>query len=378
MVKKKNVLIINSGSTPIPPTSGGAVQQVLFDIACGLINRGWDVGILTPSTRESEREGKKWNDKIRWYYIPGLVKSGGIKGILNSISSIKKSLRNVNPDEYKNIIIFDPYIASAVYKWNRHSKIIWSAHNGREKTKLLTNLWTRNVEDIVCITEFLKREFVEITNRSKDSIKVINNPLQNYWLTDRISLDYQPNSILFCGRIVPQKGLDILISALETLSDDIKRKIQLGIVGSTHFYGAKESSYSKAVREQVENSGLNYKWHGYVSHNNLIELYDQYDILAVPSNWDEPATLVAPEGQARGCKIVATTAGGLPEMIAPVWRDYLAAPGDINALANSIQNIINLNDEKSQSFKLEALKWLREKVGFEEVITKWEKLILED
>jgi len=371
----KNVLIINSGSTPIPATSGGAVQQVLFSVAVGLANKGWKVGILTSTTRQSIDETKKYKN-INWFNITSDIKSGGINSIFQSMKVVKQALKGISPSDYNNILIFDPYLASAVYKWNPKAKIIWSAHNVRNKTRFLIKWWTRNVNYVISVSGFLQKELKKYTGNK--TYEVIHNPLPNRWLEEFKGMERTPSTILFCGRIVPEKGLDILIKALENLPYELKKKVKLGVAGSTHFYGANESDYSLKVKENIKISNINYEWLGYVNNKDLPELYSRYDVLVIPSNWAEPATLVAGEGQARGCKVVATKAGGLPEMVAPVWRDLLAEPGDVETLTKSLEKVIRISEDKADQYRQSATQWITQEIGLEKVIEKWERILQTD
>jgi glycosyltransferase involved in cell wall biosynthesis len=67
-------------------------------------------------------------------------------------------------------------------------------------------------------------------------------------------------------------------------------------------------------------------------------LLNQHRILAVPSRWEEPFGVVALEGIACGCVVVAADGGGLPEAIGPCGVTF--ARGDAGALAERFRELL--------------------------------------
>ncbi|GMK48354.1 hypothetical protein PghCCS26_54840 [Paenibacillus glycanilyticus] len=373
-MKQNSVLFINSGELPIPARSGGAIQQVLQNIAKGLVLRKWKVGVLTTSNSESLSAQKSYPENhITWHSILGKVQSGGITGIVQSKLSIKKSLNKISPQEYENVIIFDPYLAPEVHSWNPNAKIIWSAHNVRDKSAFLVNHWCKHVDTIASVSEFLKGS---IENTLKQSLKrkhiVLHNPLPSEWFTNEKQIQRKKNSVLFCGRIVPQKGLDILIKAIMLLPEHLKATLELGIAGGTHFLGSKENAYSISLKKLLDESGVNYKLLGFINNDQLYQVYDEYEILVIPSNWAEPAPLVAGEGQARDCKIISSTAGGLPELVAPYWRDYLVKPGEPLLLKEAL---VRMFREKHYNYSNEVKTWLSNERDMNKILDKWGEIM---
>lgn len=372
-MNNQSVLIINSGSLPIPPVSGGAVQQVLYTVARGLAERGWKVGILTPSSNLSEESRYKGGSTIMWHNIHGEINSGGVWGIIKSMMKVHRSLKEIRRGEYANVIVFDPYIINIVKSWDNEAKIIWSVHNVRNRTKRFIKWWAKDLDSVISISEFLKQEInksLPVSVRDKNT--VIYNPLPEKWFSESSNASRRAKSILFCGRIVSHKGLDVLIDALQLLPNDLKSNIQLGIAGATHFKGSHESEYSLKVRAQLEESNLNYNYLGYVDHANLHLVYDEYDLLVIPSNWAEPATLVAGEGQSRGCIIVASDVGGLPEMVHAEWHKFLVPPGSVAELAAAVKEA--LTTEHNGKFD-QVKEWLNREFNVNTIVYKWEKVI---
>ena len=63
-----------------------------------------------------------------------------------------------------------------------------------------------------------------------------------------------------------------------------------------------------------------------------------HKIMVVPSIWEEPFGVVALEGIAAGCAVVASRGGGLPEAVGPCG--ILFPNGDVSALAAALKDLL--------------------------------------
>ncbi|MBS0352323.1 MAG: glycosyltransferase family 4 protein [Proteobacteria bacterium] len=104
--------------------------------------------------------------------------------------------------------------------------------------------------------------------------------------------------LLFVGRLDKQKGVDVLIEAMESLSDEF----HLVIAGDVVVGGGAVKS--------ISNCSLT----GWVNAAQLETLYSAADILIVPSRW-EGFGLVAIEGMRAKLPVVVSNAGALPEIV---------------------------------------------------------------
>ncbi|MWC27315.1 glycosyltransferase family 4 protein [Paenibacillus sp. MMS18-CY102] len=375
-MRERSILFVNSSSLPIPAASGGAIQQVLGQIAAELANRGWDVGMMTMMTEQSIARQPSFAERpLRWHAIDAPIQSGGLRGIWDARKTVKRLLRGIDPSLYAHVVVFDPYIAPVVRRWSAEAKIIWSAHNVKKKTKHALRWWCKAMDGIISVSGFLQASLEQTIPRAlKLTHEVIHNPLGQEWLEADASAKRQPNSVLYCGRIVEDKGLHFLVDALAQLPDPLKQGVKLSIAGGSHFLGSTDSPYIQSVIRQLEQSGVAYESLGFIPHDQLITVYDRHDVLVIPSNWDDPAPVVASEGQARNCRMIATTAGGLPEIVAPYWRDYLVPRGDVRALSSSIARMLESGQEAAAA--TEVRQWLNHEFSTSEIIQQWEAMLL--
>ncbi|KAF0242834.1 MAG: group 1 glycosyl, partial [Chitinophagaceae bacterium] len=113
---------------------------------------------------------------------------------------------------------------------------------------------------------------------------------------------------VFVGRLVSDKGVDLLIRSFKQVIATFP-DAQLTIFGDGPEKGA--------LLEIIDSLLLT----KYITINTplppeaLAQQLAHYKWLVIPSIWEEPFGLVALEGLASGCKIIAANGGGLPEAV---------------------------------------------------------------
>jgi glycosyltransferase involved in cell wall biosynthesis len=114
--------------------------------------------------------------------------------------------------------------------------------------------------------------------------------------------------LVFLGRLVDDKGVDLLLQALSRVRER-GSKPRLTIIGR----GPEEP----ALRQLSSQLGLDaqVEFVGQVSGADLVELLNRHRVLVAPSRWQEPFGLVALEGMACGCVPLVADCGGLPDAI---------------------------------------------------------------
>lgn len=125
----------------------------------------------------------------------------------------------------------------------------------------------------------------------------------------------RPNQLLFVGRLVRAKGLDVLLRALAMLSAQ-GREVHLRVVGDEMNEGA---SMLPEWRQEAASLGLadRVTFLGGKNSEEISEEMRRARILVVPSTWQEPFGIVALEGLASGCRVVASAGGGLKDAGGP-------------------------------------------------------------
>ncbi|MBI5433252.1 MAG: glycosyltransferase [Planctomycetes bacterium] len=124
----------------------------------------------------------------------------------------------------------------------------------------------------------------------------------------------------FVGGTSKHKGLHVLLAALDGLGPRIK----LAIWGST-------SDLRWEARLRTHAADVDATWHGGFDAGERARVFASFDVLCVPSIWDENAPLVIRESFAAGRPVLASRVGALAESVRDGVDGVLVAPGDVAA-----------------------------------------------
>ena len=142
--------------------------------------------------------------------------------------------------------------------------------------------------------------------------------------------------LIFVGRLVKDKGADVLLQALAYLRED-GLKPRLTLVGS----GEEDANLRAQCAELKLESQVEFT--GSKRGDELVSLMCAHQIQVVPSTWNEPFGIVALEGIACGCAVVGSEGGGLADAIGPCGRTF--PNGDARALAQILKSLLQSREE---------------------------------
>jgi glycosyltransferase involved in cell wall biosynthesis len=139
----------------------------------------------------------------------------------------------------------------------------------------------------------------------------------------------QEGLLLYVGRLMPEKGVDTLLTALASVPD-----ARLLIVG-----GGNERHRLEALARQLGVDGR-VDFHGGISDRAVLQaVYRRAALFVLPSH-SEGLGCVLLEAMAAGVPIVATNAGGIPDLVADGVNGLLVPPQDSAALAAALRRAL--------------------------------------
>ncbi len=174
-------------------------------------------------------------------------------------------------------------------------------------------------------------------------ITIIPATVNPYFLQPQLNTDqakesfgFNPNDslLLFVGRLVPYKGLRILLRAFQQIHKH-NPSVQLAMVGS----GPLETT----LHEMSTQLGISDAVHflGILSRRRLRNAYSACDIFVLPSrSRSEAFGIVQLEAMAQEKPIVATTVGGVPYVVRNEKTGLLVPPMDENSLKKALLRLI--------------------------------------
>ncbi len=149
----------------------------------------------------------------------------------------------------------------------------------------------------------------------------------------RIDLPPTPKAVV-AGRLVPEKGIDTLVRAFARLAtrDPISSLVVIG-------EGPERSNLLGLAADLGVGDRLNFT--GKLSPEATLAVVRSAWVVCVPSLWEEPFGMIAAEAQMHGVAVIASRCGGLSEIVADGETGYLVPPGDPEAMACRLQQLLS-------------------------------------
>lgn len=204
-----------------------------------------------------------------------------------------------------------------------HQSNYWIDREGnRDRREHLKLVIARRNRYNICASRFI-RDVVELP-----AAKVISNCYDDtVFKTDAVA--GRPRSIVFVGRLVSDKGADLLLESLRHLPVEMDLKIT--IIGDGPERAALETMAARIKPWQI-------RFTGSLTPDAVARELKQHQILVVPSLWKEPFGIVALEGMACGCVPLVSDGGGLPEAVGEAGCVFKR--GDAADLAGKIYELL--------------------------------------
>jgi glycogen(starch) synthase len=231
-----------------------------------------------------------------------------------------------------------------VHQPNLSLRGIWPRFLVRRPWVVSHHSWYRRPDGRLAWQDRLKRRLlrsaagsIAVSRAMADDLQpppvVIDNPYRDR-LFRRLPAAEAPartRDLAFVGRLVSDKGLDVLLDALGLLAAEGRRP-GLTVIG--------EGPERTALEEQSRRLGLEgqVRFLGRRTDGELVRLLHEHRLLAVPSRYQEPFGIVALEGIACGCAVVGSAGGGLADAIGPCGRTF--PNGDAAALARVLGELL--------------------------------------
>ena len=175
--------------------------------------------------------------------------------------------------------------------------------------------------------------------------------LDNFYLnSEKIEVIYQSTSrkkinitkknkiIIFVGKLNKSKGYDLFGKAALKILNEFK-DWKVFVFGDEH-------------REKINFNHKRLIKMGYKSNDTILKSYEKSSIAVACSRWDEPFGRSSLEASSRGCAVIISNKGGLPETITDgIILNKLTANEIYKNIKNLIANKNKLKDIQTKSYK---------------------------
>jgi glycosyltransferase involved in cell wall biosynthesis len=194
--------------------------------------------------------------------------------------------------------------------------------------------------EVIVNSKSMFQELQRLFNTPPDKMAIVPNGID----PDKFENDYDPvpmrrqfaaeseKIVLFVGRMVLEKGVQVLLHAAQRI---------LPAAPGTRFLMVGTGYYLDDLKRIASELGVahNVSWLGYVTDEELLTLYKCADVVAIPSLY-EPFGIVALEGMAARRPVVTSDAGGLTDFVEHMVTGITTYTGDSNSLSWGILEVL--------------------------------------
>lgn len=160
--------------------------------------------------------------------------------------------------------------------------------------------------------------------------------------TPRLGATGDKNIIGFCGRIVEEKGIDVLLRAAPQVKKVIPN-VQFLVAGD--YNNIAGGSIYEELKSGIGWDESYVKFLGKLSTEELINFYYSLDLFVLPStNSLEAFGMVQVEAMLAGVPVVASDLPGVREITRRTKMGETATPQDVEKLANAIIQVLQNRD----------------------------------
>ncbi len=339
-----------------PPRVVGGISRVVHDLSHKLIKDGHEVTVVT--YRDGDVPEFEDDKGVKVYRVDNyMINSNNfIDWVLQLNFNMVTKVNQIIAEQgtFDVIHAHDWLVANAakVIKSSYDLPLVSTIHateSGRnsgihnETQKYINDtewMLTYESSEIIVNSNYMKGELQRLFGLPFEKINVVPNGV-NLTLFNSVERDYNfrrrfamdnEKIILFMGRLVNEKGVQHLISAMP--------KILQGY-HDTKLVIAGKGAMIDELKAQVEALGISQKVYfaGYLSGKDVARMYKSADISVFPSTY-EPFGIVALEAMLAENPVVVSDIGGLNEIVSHRENGMKTYAGNPNSIADSILELL--------------------------------------
>jgi starch synthase len=187
--------------------------------------------------------------------------------------------------------------------------------------------------DVLATYPSLRADRVHVIRNGIDTDEYAPDPGTD--VLESYGIDPDRPTVVYVGRITRQKGLPVLLRAAELLDPQVQLVLCAG-QADTEELGAEVTTLVNHLRET--RSGVVWLT-GMLPKAHVIQILSHGTVFACPSLY-EPLGIVNLEAMACGAAVVASSVGGIPEVVMDAQTGLLVPPGDSEVLAEAISSLV--------------------------------------
>ncbi|NEW06674.1 glycosyltransferase family 4 protein [Paenibacillus sp. SYP-B3998] len=298
------ILIIAPEQIPVPPPIGGSVEHCIYQIARKISTKHT---VTIVSRWRSNYPEKSSHGHVTIIRVAGTTPKAYLANVLTTIKGHPYDVIQIDNR---------PSFVPAVKKIFPNTQISVFLHSATFISPPMTSQAKANSElhgaDLIVgnslsLQNHLKKKFP--AHSSKVRFVHLGVDLDQFKPREQRKTVGKPFVILFAGRLIPQKGIPVLMKATQIVRKSVPH-VKLVIAG-----GTGHPSYKQYLKRLAASLHIPVTFKGYVSRSQMPNFYASGNCFVCPSQKLEAFGLVNVEAMASGIPTVASRNGGIPEII---------------------------------------------------------------
>jgi glycosyltransferase involved in cell wall biosynthesis len=293
------ITIVQGAFLPVPPLMGGAVEKIWFSLGQEFVRRGHEVVQISRALPQLPRS--EIIDGVRHIRVAGFDTPRSLVWLkfLDLIYSLR-ARRLLRPAD---ILVTNTFWLPMLQRDDQKGKIY--VHVARfPKGQMKFYAHSARLQAVShAVADAITAEEPALAKK----VKTIPNPLPPQAVVGGVE---RTNTILFVGRIHPEKGLDLLIKSLHEISPAELKRWTVEIVGPVETkFGGGGDAYLALLKKSAGDLPCAINWRGAIFDDvELAKRYRAARIFVYPSLAEKGESFgVAPlEAMAAGCAVLVS------------------------------------------------------------------------
>lgn len=383
MNQEGTIAIITTGLLPVPSVMGGAVENLVQNFIDENERQGGPhLTVYSTATPDAIEKAQAYThtdfvfiqtpwvirvaDSILYSIFRRLVdtnKSASLRAILQRLYFLRKVSKHIARKNHRKILFENAIIQTHILRWHKNQerykgRVYVHIHN--EITNFYKTYGYLAGAKIIVVSKFIKDSLIAKSAQGNEdsgplqNVSVLKNAVDNTRFTamtrkraskllhQQYAIDTSRKIVLFSGRLTPEKGIDVLLRALDRVKE---QNYQLLVVGSSFFGTDIKNPFLKELRDLTEAHREHVTFTGYIDYDNMPLLYRGCDFAVLPSVCNDAAPLTVIESITAGLPMITTNRGGIPEYASDKAAILLDTDENLEqSIAKNIEKLLREDD----------------------------------
>ena len=383
MNQEETIAIITTGLLPVPSVMGGAVENLVQNFIDENERQGGPrLTVYSTATPDAIEKAQAYThtdfvfiqtpwvikvaDTILYNIFQRLIntnKSASLRALLQRLYFMRKVSKHIARKKHRKILFENAIIQTHILRWHKNQE----RYKGRVYVHIhneITNFYKTYKylvgAKIIVVSKFIRDSLIAKSAQSNEgsgplqNVSVLKNAVDNTRFTamtrkraskllhQQYAIDASRKIVLFSGRLTPEKGIDVLLRALDRVKE---QNYQLLVVGSSFFGTDIKNPFLKELRDLTEAHREHVTFTGYIDYDNMPLLYRGCDFAVLPSVCNDAAPLTVIESITAGLPMITTNRGGIPEYASDKAAILLDTDENLEqSIAKNIEKLLREDD----------------------------------